>query len=88
MQIGPVRWIFIKSPTIRRPYIQIRKIYEIELANSKANTLSSLKKKELLALREKTKLILKKKQQREVLQNFIALFIILVLAVILVSFFT
>jgi hypothetical protein len=74
MQIGPVRWIFIKSPTVRQPYTSIRKIYKIELANSKAKNLSDLEQQELLALREKTKKILYKKKRKEVFQNLFAFF--------------
>jgi hypothetical protein len=59
MQVGPVRWIFIKSPIIRQPYTQIRKFYELELANAKAKHLSELEKTELILLREKTKKVLK-----------------------------
>lgn len=87
MQIGPVRWIFIKSPTVRQPYAKIKKIYEIELANCKAKNLSVSKKNELLLVREKTRLILKKKKQREVLQSFLAISIIILASAILVSFF-
>jgi uncharacterized membrane protein YbhN (UPF0104 family) len=84
MQIGPVRWIFIKSPVSRKPFTQIRKLYEVELANSKAKNLSDLEKKELLAVRERTKQVLIKKKRKEVFQSLISLIIVLAVAVVLV----
>lgn len=86
MQVGPIRWIFIKSPIPRQPYTHIRKIFEIELANSKSKNLSELEKKELIKIRERTRLILKQKQRKEATQNIVALSAVMVTAIIIVYF--
>lgn len=86
MQVHPVRWIFIKSPIPRQPYTHIRKIFEIELANSKSKNLSELEKEELIKIRERTRLILKQKQRKEATQNIVALSAVMVTAIIIVYF--
>lgn len=75
--IGPVRWIFIKFPTPRIPYSQIKKIYELELSNFNRGHLSDLEKLELLKIRKKTKTILAQKKRRKIIESSIV-FIILI----------
>lgn len=86
MQVGSIRWIFIKSPVPHQPYTHIRKLYEVELATSKANCLSDLEKTELLKLREKTKRILIRKKRKEAINSIIVLTTIMIVAVIFVYF--
>ena len=86
MQVGPVRWIFIKSPINRQPYTHIRRFYELELANTKAKHLSELEKTELLLLREKTKRVMKQKKRKELIGSIIILVIILLGSTLLVYF--
>ena len=85
-QVGPARWNFIRSPIPRQPYSHIRKLYEIELQNSKSNRISDLDKDEIAKIREKTRLILKQKQQKETIQSIIFLIVIIGLASILLYF--
>ena len=84
IQVGPVRWIYIKSPIPRQPYTHIRRIYEIELANSKSKNLSDLEKSELIKIKDKTRLSLKRKQQKEASQNIIISTIIMIIAILIV----
>tara|TARA_R110001592_G_scaffold195524_2_gene443198 strand:- start:543 stop:812 length:270 start_codon:yes stop_codon:yes gene_type:complete len=86
MQIGPIRWIFIKSPSPHQPFTHIRKLYNVELVNFKSKHISELEKKELLVLREKTKKILLQKKRKEMINSIIILAGIMISAIIFVYF--
>ena len=82
IEVGPVRWKFIKSPSPREPYKNIKKLYEVELANSKIKCLSDLNKSEILQIKQKTRSILKKKYQKELRLNIISFSVILLIAIL------
>jgi len=84
IEVGPVRWRFIKSPSPREPYKNIKKLYQVELSNLRAKTISDLDKNEILEIRERTRKTLKKKYKKELFQSSLSLFILIALSIILV----
>ena len=86
MQLNPVRWNFIKSPTTRKPYKLIRKLLEKELANTKSNTLSDLDNNQMIEIREKTKKNITHKIKKEYYERLITIGIILLISVTIVYF--
>ena len=86
MQVVPIRWIFIKSPIPRQPYSHIRKLYEVELSNTKSKYLSDLEKKKLLSIRENTKRILIQKKKKEIRNSVFTLLGIMAVAILIVYF--
>ncbi|MDG1476028.1 MAG: hypothetical protein P8Q14_02680 [Vicingaceae bacterium] len=84
IEVGPVRWKFIKSPSPREPYKNIKKLYQVELSNLRAKTISDLDKNEILKIRKRTRETLRKKYKKELLQSSLSLFILIALSIILV----
>tara|TARA_B100000809_G_scaffold266808_1_gene331812 strand:- start:7667 stop:7954 length:288 start_codon:yes stop_codon:yes gene_type:complete len=86
IEVGPIRWKFIKSASPREPYKNIKKLYEVELSNLRIKNISDLDKDEILKIRARTKSVLKKKYRKELIQNISSLSVIIISAIILVWF--
>lgn len=86
IEVGPIRWKFIKLASPREPYKNIKKLYEVELSNLRIKNISDLDKDEILKIRARTKSVLKKKYRKELIQNISSLSVIIISAIILVWF--
>lgn len=82
----PVRWNFIKSPTARRPYAKLKRIYQLELRNIQGAKLSPSEKETRATARRNTLREMKKRLRAEIIER-VAITIAMVIGAIVLVYF-
>ena len=82
----PVRWNFIKSPTARRPYAKLKRIYQLELGNAQGEKLSPSEKEARATARRNTLREMKKRLRAETIERVAITIAMIICAVVAVCF--